>query len=141
MTRVLIFCLAALSFTACQGQGGADAGAVQEGRKQTAVNKGPVDLSAAEFVAKMDDPGVVILDVRTPGEVAGGMIDNAVHLDYRSPDFKQRVAELDKDKTYLVYCASGGRSGRTCELMESAGFEGLYNLEGGYGAYRAEKGL
>ncbi|MFK7937200.1 MAG: rhodanese-like domain-containing protein [Saprospiraceae bacterium] len=96
------------------------------------------DLNVTEFKAQMSDPNVVILDVRTPGEIAEGKIPNALEIDIQSPDFKQRIEALDKDKTYLVYCKKGGRSARACSAMQELGFGELYNLEGGFTAFSAE---
>jgi rhodanese-related sulfurtransferase len=90
------------------------------------------NLNIEEFKAKMSDPGSVILDVRTPEETAQGMIEGAVQLDFRSPDFEAEVDKLDKNKMYLVYCRTGNRSGKTCALMAKKGFKHFYNLEGGY---------
>ena len=141
MIRTLILSLAILSFTACEGQNGAAAGAgegetskVSDGTPQREIIF--ADLSVADFKAKMNDPNVVILDVRSDGEVAEGMIEGARQLDYRAADFQRQVSELDKDKTYLVYCASGGRSGRACEMMKELDFAEVYNLVGGYREYK-----
>lgn len=89
-------------------------------------------LDNESFKAKLNDPNTVLLDVRTPGETDRGVIDGAVLLDYRSSDFKEKVAALDKDKTYLVYCQSGGRSGKACTMMQKMGFGELYELKTGY---------
>ncbi len=94
------------------------------------------NVSPEEFQKLMDDPDVVILDVRTPGETAAGTIEGAVEMDYRDPSFSTKVAELDKDKTYLVYCAVGGRSGGACAMLSEAGFGKVYNLAGGYTAWK-----
>lgn len=93
------------------------------------------DINVETFKTKMADPNVVILDVRTPGEVASGKIDGAVEMDFYAEGFKQKVTALDKGKTYLVYCKSGGRSGKTCSAMQDAGFKSLYNLDGGWTAW------
>ena len=53
----------------------------------------------------------------------------------RHAELEQQVAKLDKNKTYLVHCAVGGRSARACKKMEKMGFSKLYNLEGGMGAW------
>lgn len=95
-------------------------------------------VSPEEFRELMEDPEVVILDVRTPGETAGGIIDGAVELDFRDPSFPTKLAKLDKEKTYLVYCAVGGRSGGACEMMSEAGFPKVYNLAGGYTAWKGQ---
>ncbi|MGB3798302.1 MAG: rhodanese-like domain-containing protein [Lewinella sp.] len=92
-------------------------------------------LSPKAFEEMMDGENVVLLDVRTPGETREGMIEGAVELDFRDPDFASKLAELDKEPTYLVYCAAGGRSNQACDMMTEAGFERVYNLEGGYTAW------
>lgn len=96
------------------------------------------DLSVAQFTEKMKEENVVILDVRTPGETARGIIDGAIEIDYRQPDFADKIKALDKNKTYLVYCQSGGRSARAAELLAEQGFPSLYNLADGYRAWPAE---
>lgn len=78
------------------------------------------------------NPQLVILDVRTPQETAEGIIPNAIEMDYKSPSFKTDIMKLDKTKSYLVYCRSGGRSSNACDLFEQNGFTDIYNLEGGY---------
>ncbi len=97
------------------------------------------DLSVTEFSEKMALPDVVVLDVRTPAEIAGGKIEGAMELDFHSPGFAEKLDELDKEKTYLVYCRSGGRSGNTCTIMSEKGFKKLYNLDGGFTAWSSEK--
>jgi rhodanese-related sulfurtransferase len=79
---------------------------------------------------------VVILDVRTPAEFAEGHLPGAVLIDFRAPDFVERVAKLDKSKQYLVHCAAGGRSARACAKLETLGFTNLVNLEGGLNAWK-----
>ncbi|MCP9237448.1 rhodanese-like domain-containing protein [Lewinella sp. JB7] len=96
------------------------------------------NVSVEQFRTLMDGEDVVVLDVRTPGEVSQGKIDGATELDFRDPDFRQRLEALDKDRTYLIYCAVGGRSSQTCEMMSEAGFARLYNLEGGYTAWKGQ---
>lgn len=95
------------------------------------------DVSPAEFAKLTAQPQALILDVRTPAETANGVIDGAVLLDYRSPDFSRKLAQLDTGRTFLVYCASGGRSARVCEQLQDAGVTEVYNLKGGYRAWTA----
>ncbi len=77
------------------------------------------------------NPKFVILDVRTPKEFFSGRIPGAINIDYEAPTFQQNIAQLDKSKTYLVYCRSGLRSGAATELMESMDFKNVFDLEGG----------
>lgn len=84
-----------------------------------------------DALRKSDTNKVVVLDVRTKKEYTEGHIPGSVLIDISSPDFEKQVAKLDKDKTYLVHCAHGGRGLRACKKMDHLGFKKLYNLEGG----------
>ncbi|MEN6330263.1 MAG: rhodanese-like domain-containing protein [Methanobacteriaceae archaeon] len=79
-----------------------------------------------------NNPDFVILDVRGPGEHAQGHVKNAVLIELQSPDFKARLEELDKNKTYLVYCRSGMRSSKAAKIMADMGFSNIYTMEGGF---------
>lgn len=79
---------------------------------------------------------VVYLDVRTPEEIEKGMIPNAINIDFRSSSFDSEINKLDKDKTYVVYCRSGGRSARASKNMVGMGFKSVINMEGGYEEYK-----
>ena len=93
------------------------------------------DLNVEQFRQHMAEPGIVLMDVRTPEEIANGKIEGAQELDYYGINFLEELGKLDKEKTYLVYCRSGNRSGKTCKLMADMGFKHLFNLAGGYNAW------
>jgi phage shock protein E len=69
----------------------------------------------------------VVIDVRTPGEVAEGHLTGALLLDIQDPGFRDAIAELPRDEAYFVYCRSGNRSGQAIELMRELGFTDLVN--------------
>ncbi len=94
------------------------------------------DVNAAQFDQLRASTNAVILDVRTAEEYAEEHLPGAILLDYRSRDFAEKVAKLDKSKEYLVHCAGGGRSTQACTKMESLGFTNLVNLEGGLSAWK-----
>jgi rhodanese-related sulfurtransferase len=98
-------------------------------------------VDAAEFQELADAGGedVVILDVRTPGEFAGGHVPGAVNVDINASDFDEKIAGLDPDKTYLVYCRSGGRSARACSMMAKQAIpaKAIYDLDGGITAWES----
>ena len=96
---------------------------------------GAKNIDAATLKGMLKDKNIKVIDVRTPGEQAQGKIKHATNINVNSPDFKQKIANLDKSKTYVVYCRSGVRSARACRMMAKMGFENLYNLQGGYMAY------
>jgi len=115
-----LFLLFTLSFLSC---------------KSTA-QKG-IDLNPTAFKAAIEkESDIIILDVRTPKEVAQGVIPGAKVIDFYGDNFKTELEKLDKDKTYYVYCRSGGRSGKTCNALQTAGFQNTYNLEGGITAWK-----
>ena len=84
------------------------------------------------------DTDFVLLDVRTPQEYADGHLEGAVLIDYYSETFSNRLNELDKAKPYLIYCQSGGRSGRALDIMRDLGFEEVYNVLGGILQWEAD---
>lgn len=95
-------------------------------------------LSEADAVAELAerDGAVEVIDVRTPAEHARGALEGATLIDLQSPDFRERVDELDRDATYFLYCRSGNRSGQAAQIMADMGFTDLANI-GGYEALAA----
>ena len=88
-------------------------------------------------VINQQKPDQVVLDVRTPEEVAKGKIPGASHLDFYSENFSELLYALDKSKTYYLYCGSGGRSANTSKSMTKMGFEQVFDLEGGITQWKA----
>lgn len=75
---------------------------------------------------------VIILDVRTPGELADGYVENAINLDINNSNFKSKAAELDMSITVYVYCRSGHRSQTAGKTLIKMGFADVRNVEGGF---------
>lgn len=97
-------------------------------------------LDAPAFAELVATPGVVVLDVRTPAEFAAGHLRDAVNVDIEGADFAARLAGLDKQVTYAVYCRSGNRSQVALDAMAQAGFADAHHLGGGIGAWQANGG-
>lgn len=72
-----------------------------------------------------------IIDVRTPGEYTSGHIPDAKLLNLMDPSFRNKVTQLNPEKTYYVYCRSGSRSMTACRVMAEAGLKNLYNVKFG----------
>ena len=89
-------------------------------------------------VRRLADTNVVVLDVRTPDEFKAGHIRGAKLVDFRSADFAKKLGELDRSKTYLVHCASGGRSTSSLETFQKLGFKSVVHLDGGFNAWKRE---
>lgn len=66
----------------------------------------------------------LILDVRTPTEVAEGHLEGALFVDFMADDFREKVVTLDRSADYIVYCRSGNRSGQAVVIMAELGFTG-----------------
>ena len=96
-------------------------------------------LSQKDLASKVQQENVVLIDVRTPAEIASGYIPEAdLFIDIKDSDFEQKMSELDTSKTYVMYCRSGARSGRAANLMVEKGFVNVYNLQGGILAYTGQ---
>lgn len=105
----------------------------------TAKVKNISTKKAYELIEERDgDSDFVILDVRTPEEFAEGHIENAVNIDFYADTFPDELDVLDRDKTYLIYCQSGGRSGSATRMMKELGFKDVYNMEGGINIWCAD---
>lgn len=102
---------------------------IENGNNQTPTVK---TLSQGDLAAKMQDSTVVVIDVRTPEEVASGYIQGAdKFININGSNFETEINALDKSSTYIMYCRSGARSGRAAEFMIDNGFTDVYNLSGG----------
>ncbi len=89
-------------------------------------------VSVDEFEKLWQAKTNVVLDVRTEKEFTAGHIPGATNLNLNSADFDEKLAKLDKTKTYLVHCAAGGRSARASEKMKRAGFQSVTDLPAGF---------
>jgi rhodanese-related sulfurtransferase len=88
-------------------------------------------LSPREFDQKK---GLAILDIRTTKEYEAGHIPGAVHVPLS--DIGDKVKKLKKDKELMVYCNNGSRSIWAIKRLMGMGYKNLYNLKGGYLAWK-----
>lgn len=77
--------------------------------------------------ARAIEAGATVIDVRTPDEFQTGHVAGAANIDLSSPDFADRVGALERDRTYVVYCASGARAATAVDHMKQLGFPRLIN--------------
>jgi len=143
----ILFLAFSISFIGCSSQNGTTtttattATAETETKIEASVEKSSHLLSPADFQTKLQStPNAQLVDVRTPEEFSSGYIANAVLIDYKGSDFKNKIAELNMEDPVFVYCAVGGRSGRAAKMLADMGFKEVYDLDGGMGAW-LEKGL
>ena len=91
------------------------------------------NVDAATFKKLIDENKSVLIDLRTNDELKNkGYIKKAIQIDYFGKDAEALIKKLDKKKTYLIYCAGGGRSGECADLMKTNGFKHVVNLEKGF---------
>jgi rhodanese-related sulfurtransferase len=88
-------------------------------------------VDPVEFSEVVAQPGVIVLDVRTPEEFNAGHIANAININLEGSDFTSEVSKLDMNATIAVYCRSGNRSGVATEQMVELGFTDMYDMQGG----------
>ena len=74
----------------------------------------------------------MLVDLRTREETKQGMIDGAVNIPL--DELRERLGELDKEKTIYVYCRSGQRSYIGARILTGHGFRAR-SLSGGYLLY------
>ncbi len=99
---------------------------------QTSESGVRTDLDVNEVSQLMQDgKEIVLIDVRTPQEYEQGHLEGAELMNIYDADFESRMNELDKEKEYVVYCRSGGRSGKAAAKMEKLGFKNIHNMKGG----------
>ncbi|EGV51798.1 rhodanese-like domain-containing protein [Candidatus Endoriftia persephonae] len=70
-----------------------------------------------------------LLDIRSAGEVAQGMLPNSEHMAMHLIPIK--INDIPKDKDVVLYCHSGARSHHACAYLAQQGFTNVINLRGG----------
>ena len=82
---------------------------------------------------EMQKAGGVLIDVRTPGEVAEGTAPGSINIPLQEAE--QRLGEFPKDKDLLIFCRSGKRSMAVSNLLIQNGYERVFNVVGGFMAF------
>ena len=98
--------------------------------------------SVAEVAARMDDPGVQIVDIRDIRELAEGTVTGAFHaprgmlefwVDPASPYFKPMFA--DESREFILFCGAGWRSALAAKALQDMGMRNVAHIDGGYAAW------
>jgi rhodanese-related sulfurtransferase len=85
-------------------------------------------VAAAEAVGMLDSRTVI--DVRSAEEYDAGHVAGAINIDVEASDFGAKIAALDPEDPYLVYCRSGRRSAIAADTMAEAGFTDIVDAGG-----------
>ncbi|MGB2910773.1 MAG: ThiF family adenylyltransferase, partial [Anaerolineales bacterium] len=98
---------------------------------------GDWDITAEQLADKLEHGDQIrLLDVREPHELEISHLDGATVIPLGQ--LAARLSELDSAEEMVVLCKSGTRSARALELLVSAGFRKVKNLEGGINAWAEE---
>lgn len=81
------------------------------------------------------DIGSKVIDVRSASEFASGHISGAINIELSDPKFAENALKYKDQLPILVYSQKGIKSQEATHKLETAGFEKIYNLEGGYDAW------
>lgn len=100
------------------------------GCKETSAQQSQL-LEPQEMIDVLVTKDVHLVDVRTPREFKMGFIENAINIDFSSPNFQAELNKLDNTKPIIVYCRSGRRSGIATNNLVKAGFTEIYDLRNG----------
>ena len=87
----------------------------------------------------LNDTDIIILDVRTSEEINAGYIPNSTFINYYDKNFENKINLIDRSKKIYTLCKSGGRSVKAAEILSKNGFRNVYNLEGGFMRWKANK--
>jgi rhodanese-related sulfurtransferase len=97
------------------------------------IFKSAPKVDMADVIAR----GAVIVDVRTPGEYAGGHVKGSVNIPLNT--LQAQMSKLKKDKPVITCCASGMRSGSARAMLTASGFAEVYNGGSWYNLKKYEK--
>ena len=88
------------------------------------------EIDSLELSAwQQDQKEFLLLDVRTAGEMAQGIIPGGVPTPLNA--LPEKITDLPKDKLVVLYCRTGARSAQATAYMTAMGFNNTYNLRGG----------
>lgn len=102
------------------------------------------NLTPAQVAAELEDPFVLLVDVREPGETEYGSIPGAVlvprgmlefHADHGSP---YHVEGFEPGRRVILYCSAGSRSALAVRSLQEIGYRDVAHLDGGLDAWIAE---
>ncbi|HAE17644.1 MAG: thiosulfate sulfurtransferase [Verrucomicrobiaceae bacterium TMED137] len=74
---------------------------------------------------------IIVVDIRTPEEFAKGHIKKAINVNMNDKSFAKKLTKLDRTKTYLMHCRSGGRSTASLPVWNRLGFKNVLHLSSG----------
>jgi sulfur-carrier protein adenylyltransferase/sulfurtransferase len=97
------------------------------------------EITPTELAERLErEHPLVLIDIREPFEAEIADLPEVGQLRIPMGSFLERMGELDRDDTFVVYCRSGARSAWAVAQMQAAGFPQVLNLQGGVLGWRSE---
>lgn len=97
---------------------------------------GVKEVGVNEAVQLINHKDAVVVDVREVSEYNSGHVPHSRHIPLGALGKRHVELERYKNRPLLVVCRSGARSGSACGMLRKYGFEEVYNLSGGVGAWQ-----
>lgn len=80
---------------------------------------------STDDLKQLINSGALLVDVRSPGEFAGGSAKGAINIPL--DQVTQRINEFNGKDQIVVFCRSGNRSGQAQSILEKNGFTNVTN--------------
>ena len=130
-TPFLIILLIAIliSLAACNSQGA-------QAPSEVDLSALPDTVTPQQVNEIRNHPDVVVIDVREPWEYNEGHIPGVKLIPLGT--LPNRMNEIPKDKTVILTCRSGNRSGQAFRFLREQGFDNVHNMEGGILAWEKQ---
>jgi rhodanese-related sulfurtransferase len=117
--------LLSLAMAACSGAAAGD----------VSVDALPASVNVQTVASVMDDPGVILIDVREQWEYDEAHIPGITLIPLA--ELPARIHEIPTDREVIVTCRTGNRSGQAVSFLMEQGFDNVHNMEGGIVAWEA----
>ena len=89
-------------------------------------------LNKEAFAEGIKKSGAQIIDLRMTADFEQGHIEDAININFFDPEFKHKLLELNRNKTYYLYDKKEKTAYRSMKFMEDNDFKNVYMLQGGY---------
>ena len=96
------------------------------------------EISAKEAFNLIKNNNLILLDTRTQEEYRQAHLKNSILIDLTNPEFMKKITSLNKDKNYLLYCHTGGRSMYVMQVMTSLGYKNISHIQGGIESWESQ---
>ncbi|MFA6445453.1 MAG: rhodanese-like domain-containing protein [Sterolibacterium sp.] len=103
---------------------------------QTINSGGRNQVSPMQATLLLNREDALVIDVREASEWSAGHIPNSRHIAIGQLEKQIHEIEKFKSRPLIVNCQTGNRSSSACGTLKKHGFEKVYNLAGGIGAWR-----